>query len=73
MGKNTKKGYVFRPENEELLEKIDYIAKESKRNRRQEMELALELHVEKFEKSNGNITIGDITQKGNNNTIHIGN
>lgn len=36
-------------------------------------EIAIKYYIDNYEQRNGNIIIGDITQKGNNNTIKIGN
>lgn len=73
MGKNKTKVTGFRIEDETILEKLNVIAKENYRTRNKEVEFALKQYVQNYEQKNGNITVGDITQKGNNNTIKIGN
>lgn len=73
MGKNKTKVTGFRIEDETILEKLNIIAQENCRTRNKEVEYALKLYVQNYEKQNGNITIGNIiNQSGDNNTINIG-
>ncbi len=72
MGANKVKVTGFRIEDETILEKLNIIAKKNCRTRNKEVEYALKQYVENFEKTNGNISIGEITQNGVGNSINIG-
>lgn len=58
---------------EETIEKLKIIANEDGRKVSNYCDVLIREHVKNYEKNNGNISIGDITQKGNNNIIKIGN
>lgn len=69
----SKKPQILIRTSQELIDKLDIIAEKDSRSRSNLAEKIIIEYVEKYEQKNGNITIGDITQKGNNNTIRIGN
>ena len=68
----SKKPQILIRTSQELIDKLDIIAEKDSRSRSNLAEKIIIEYVEKYEQNNGNITIGDITQKGNNNTIKIG-
>lgn len=57
MGANKTKVTGFRIEDEMILEKLNFIAKENMRSRNKEVEFALAQYVEQYEKLNGKIKI----------------
>ncbi len=88
MGKNKTKVTGFRIEDTTILEKLNIIAEKNYRTRNKEVEYALKIYVEQYEKEHGPIPledenteptkltkapIGNITQKGHNNSIKINN
>ena len=57
MGKNKTKVTGFRIEDESILEKLNIIAKNNCRTRNKEVEFALKMYVENYEKQNGSVNI----------------
>lgn len=55
MGENKQKLYSFRTE-DELIEKLNILAKKHSRTRNKEIEYALKLYVEKCEQEEGRVT-----------------
>lgn len=55
MGKNLQKLYSFRCD-DELIDKIEVIAKENTRTRNKEIEHVLKLYVKDYESKHGKIT-----------------
>lgn len=74
---SKKPQFVIRTE-QEIIDKIGYIAKENERSTTQEIVYLIKQRIKEYEKQNGNITIGDITINGDiknnvNSNISIGN
>ena len=58
--------------NQELIDKLDILAKAKNRSRGNLAETILLEYVQNYEKQNGSISIGNlINQSGSNNTINI--
>lgn len=60
MGKNLVKQTSFRFPDEKMIMKIDKLAKENNRNRRQEVELIIRKYIKDYEEINGEIPIDDV-------------
>lgn len=54
MGKNLQKLYSFRTD-EEIINKMSDIAKKHSRTRNKEIEYALKLYIEQYEKEHGRV------------------
>lgn len=57
---------------QEIIDKINFIAKENERSTSQEIVYLIKQRIKEYEKNNGNITVGDINISGGNNNIDIG-
>lgn len=57
--------------NQELIDKLDILAKAQNRSRGNLAETILLDYVNKYESKHGNIVIGEINQTGNSNTINF--
>lgn len=71
MGKNTKKAYPLRLDNE-LMEKVKKIAEIEDRKISNQLTKIIKEYVQNYEKQNGSITVGDINISGGTNNIDIG-
>lgn len=56
---------------QELIDKLDVLAKAENRSRGNLAETILLEYVNNYESKNGNIIIGEINQSGKNNTINF--
>ena len=68
---SKKPQFVIRTD-QEVIDKISYIAKENERSTTQEIVFLIKQRIKEYEKNNGNITVGDIHITGANNNIDIG-
>lgn len=68
---SKKPQFVIRTE-QEILDKISFIAKENERSTTQEIVYLIKQRIKDYERQNGNISIGNININSNNN-ISIGN
>lgn len=57
--------------NQELIDKLDILAKAENRSRGNLAETILLEYVNSYESQHGNIVIGEIKQSGKNNTINF--
>lgn len=70
---SKKPQFVIRTE-QEILDKISYIAKENERSTTQEIVYLIKQRIKDFETQNGNISVGNITITGDNTKgVVIGN
>lgn len=70
MGKNKVKAYPLRLD-EELMNKIRKIAELEDRKVSDQFTRIVKEYIQNYERTNGNIIIGEINQSGENNTINI--
>ena len=70
MGEHKQKLFSFRT-NDELIEKLNIIAKKHSRTRNKEIEYALKQYVEDYETQEGKINLKNININTNNGTINM--
>ncbi len=56
---------------EEIIKKIDNIAKKNNRSRANMCKTIITSYLEQYEQKNGTINVGEINQTGDNNSVHF--